>query len=76
MDAWNKLSNLEKLTMVNYSKSPSWWNRLFNNRPKKRNDKFLCVLIRKLYNSEYGKFYVEDTYFDFSHPTKPNNYYW
>lgn len=30
------MSRTRKTNLVNYAKNPSWWNRIFNNRPKKR----------------------------------------
>lgn len=52
----------------NYNKNPSWWNRLFNRRPKRRQDTIACKQIIN------GKLDAEKA--EFSHSNKPNNWYW
>lgn len=68
LEAFKKLSPDEQKTIVNYSKAPSRFNRIYNNIPKKRHDKRLCREIA-------GKqSYDED--FIFSLGKKPKIYHW
>lgn len=64
--AWDKLSEHEKLTVVNYRKNPSHWNREMNRKPKRAEDrdKLKCVSL----DEEDDKIFTEDK--------KPNIYYW
>ncbi|VGQ13073.1 hypothetical protein SB5439_05137 [Klebsiella variicola] len=53
---------------VVYSKNPAWWNREFNNRPKRSEARQLCKAIAA------GRKDADAAIFPLEH--KPNYYYW
>ena len=64
---WNKMTEEEKLMVFSgYSKNPSWWNRLFNRRPKRRADRDMLKTVDL--NDERDLIFSDDD--------KPDKYYW
>lgn len=56
------------MVWVNYKKAPGWWNRQFNNQPKRTQSARLCRAIVK------GRVDAEAALFPLA--MKPNTYYW
>ena len=69
MKAWDALSQEDQLRVINYSKSPSWFNRLFHTRPRRRESR---DLLKKVDLKQ------EENSIDplFPHAKKPKTYYW
>lgn len=67
-DPWSKLSFKEQQKIFpGYSKNPSWWNRIFNRKPKRREDRDKLKKI-DLKTETDGIIFTDDN--------KPNKYYW
>lgn len=62
-DPWYK-----KREYVEFGKNPAWWNRMYNNRPKRKEARALCRDITA------GRKEAEAVIFPLA--TKPNAYYW
>lgn len=63
---WDKLTEHEKLVIVNYSRNPSWHNLLYNRVPKRRQDRDMLKKIDINDDNDYV----------FTLNNKPNAYYW
>lgn len=62
-DPWYK-----KREYVDFGKNPAWWNRQYNNRPKRKEARALCRdIVRGDRDPEAAIF---------PHGTKPCAYYW
>ncbi len=72
---YDNLSPDQQKTIVNYNKNPSWYNHIINNVPKKRHDKALCQMIKKVHNAKLDEFFMDDDYI-FSDDHKPCAWYW
>ena len=57
-----------KHIFLQYSKNPSWWNRLFTTKRQRPNDRDLCKKVTIDCD--------DDSDMDFWPARKPNDYYW
>ncbi len=66
---YHRLTEEEKLILgLHYSKNPSWWNNLFNRRPKRREDRDKLKKIDLKSPDNDAIIFTDDD--------KPDSYYW
>lgn len=69
---WTLFTESErKIMFPNYSKSPSWWRRLYMRRPNRHTDK---VKLKRLIGKPIKEAGMDDEFY--SHPKKPHYYFY